>query len=38
VHLDVWVDDLDAAVAYVEQLGGRHTGEVTRNRKGSTSS
>jgi predicted enzyme related to lactoylglutathione lyase len=28
VHLDVWVDDLDAAIALVEQLGGRHTGEV----------
>jgi predicted enzyme related to lactoylglutathione lyase len=28
VHLDVWVDDLDAAVSYVEQLGGSHTGEV----------
>jgi predicted enzyme related to lactoylglutathione lyase len=27
-HLDVWVDDLDAAVALVEQLGGTHTGET----------
>jgi predicted enzyme related to lactoylglutathione lyase len=28
VHLDLWVDDLDAAIARVEELGGRHTGEV----------
>ena len=28
VHLDLWVDDLDAAVARVEELGGKHTGEV----------
>jgi predicted enzyme related to lactoylglutathione lyase len=28
VHLDVWVDDLDAAISLVEQLGGTHTGEV----------
>jgi predicted enzyme related to lactoylglutathione lyase len=28
VHLDLWVDDLEAAVSLVEQLGGRHTGEV----------
>ena len=28
MHLDVWVDDLDAAVSYVEQLGGSRTGEV----------
>jgi predicted enzyme related to lactoylglutathione lyase len=34
VHLDVWVDDLDAAVSYVEQLGGSHTGEVHREPEG----
>ena len=28
VHLDIWVDDLDAAIALVEELGGAHTGEV----------
>ena len=28
VHLDIWVDDLDAAISRVEQLGGAHTGEV----------
>jgi predicted enzyme related to lactoylglutathione lyase len=28
VHLDIWVDDLDAAIALVEGLGGAHTGEV----------
>jgi predicted enzyme related to lactoylglutathione lyase len=28
VHLDVWVDDLDAAISLVEQLGGRSTGEI----------
>jgi predicted enzyme related to lactoylglutathione lyase len=28
VHLDVWVDDLDAANSLVEQLGGTHTGKV----------
>ena len=28
VHLDLWVDDLAAAVARVEELGGRQTGEV----------
>jgi predicted enzyme related to lactoylglutathione lyase len=28
VHLDLWVDDLAAAIARVEELGGSHTGEV----------
>lgn len=28
MHLDVWVDDLDAAISLVEQLGGTHTSEV----------
>ncbi len=28
VHLDIWVDDVDAAIALVEELGGAHTGEV----------
>jgi predicted enzyme related to lactoylglutathione lyase len=28
VHLDVWVDDLDAAMSLVEQLGGKSTGET----------
>jgi predicted enzyme related to lactoylglutathione lyase len=28
VHLDVWVDDIDAAISLVEQLGGTHTAEV----------
>ena len=28
VHLDIWVDDLDSAVARVEELGGRQTGET----------
>jgi len=28
IHLDVWTDDLDAAVALVEQLGGRRLGEM----------
>ena len=28
LHLDIWVDDLDATVALVERLGGTHTGEV----------
>jgi predicted enzyme related to lactoylglutathione lyase len=28
VHLDIWVDDLDATISLVEQLGGTHTGEV----------
>ncbi len=25
VHLDIWVDDLDAAIALAEELGGRRT-------------
>jgi predicted enzyme related to lactoylglutathione lyase len=28
VHLDLWVDDLDASIALVERLGGTHTGEA----------
>jgi predicted enzyme related to lactoylglutathione lyase len=28
VHLDLWPDDLDAAVAVAEQLGGRRLGEM----------
>lgn len=27
-HLDLWVDDLEAAVSLVEQLGGKDTGEL----------
>jgi predicted enzyme related to lactoylglutathione lyase len=27
MHLDVWTDDLDAAVALVQELGGSDTGE-----------
>jgi predicted enzyme related to lactoylglutathione lyase len=34
VHLDIWVDDLDAAISLVEQLGGRHTGERHRHAEG----
>jgi predicted enzyme related to lactoylglutathione lyase len=34
VHLDIWVDDLDAAIAVVEQLGGTHTGEVHSEHEG----
>ena len=28
IHLDIWVDDVDAAIALVEELGGANTGEV----------
>lgn len=28
MHLDIWVDDRDAAISLVEELGGAHTGEV----------
>lgn len=34
IHLDVWVDDLDAAIALVEELGGAHTGEVHTHPEG----
>jgi predicted enzyme related to lactoylglutathione lyase len=34
MHLDIWVDDLDAAVSLVEQLGGKKTGEVHTNTEG----
>jgi len=34
VHLDIWVDDLDAAIALVEELGGAHTGEVHTGAEG----
>ena len=28
IHLDLWVDELDAAVALVTDLGGKSTGEI----------
>jgi predicted enzyme related to lactoylglutathione lyase len=28
IHLDLWVDELDATVAFVHDLGGRSTGET----------
>lgn len=28
IHLDVWVDQLDAAIVLVRDLGGRSTGET----------
>jgi Glyoxalase-like domain len=28
IHLDIWVDDLDAAISLVRDLGGRSTGET----------
>jgi predicted enzyme related to lactoylglutathione lyase len=28
VHLDLWVDDLDAAIALAERSGGRRLGEM----------
>ena len=28
IHLDFWVDDLDAAIRLVENLGGAPTGET----------
>jgi predicted enzyme related to lactoylglutathione lyase len=28
IHLDVWVEELDAALALVRDLGGRSTGEI----------
>jgi predicted enzyme related to lactoylglutathione lyase len=28
VHLDIWVEDLDAAIRLVRDLGGRCTGET----------
>jgi predicted enzyme related to lactoylglutathione lyase len=31
MHLDIWVDDLDAAISLVQQLGGKNTGEVHKN-------
>ncbi len=34
VHLDLWVDDLAAAVARVQELGGRRTGEMHTEREG----
>jgi predicted enzyme related to lactoylglutathione lyase len=27
IHLDLWVDDLERALAFVERLGGSGTGE-----------
>ena len=34
VHLDIWVDDLDAGIALVEELGGTCTGEVHTKSEG----
>jgi predicted enzyme related to lactoylglutathione lyase len=28
VHLDIWVDDFNAAITLVKQLGGKRVGEV----------
>ncbi len=28
IHLDLWVEDLDATIALVRDLGGRSTGEI----------
>jgi hypothetical protein len=30
IHLDIWVDDLDAALTLVRELGGSSTGEMHR--------
>ncbi len=30
IHLDIWVDDLDAALSAVRELGGSSTGEMHR--------
>ena len=34
IHLDLWVDHLDAAIAAVQDLGGRSTGETHRYDEG----
>jgi len=34
IHLDLWVDDLDAAMGTVAALGGRHSGETHRYDEG----
>jgi len=34
IHLDLWTDDLDAAVALVEHLGGRQVGEMGEDPEG----
>ena len=34
IHLDVWTDDLDAAVALVEDLGGRRLSEMGEDPEG----
>ena len=34
IHLDLWVDELDAAIRHVQELGGRTTGETHRYEEG----
>ncbi len=34
IHLDLWVERLDAAVALVQDLGGKSTGEILRYYEG----
>jgi predicted enzyme related to lactoylglutathione lyase len=34
IHLDLWTDDLDAAVALAEHLGGRRVGEMGEDPEG----
>ena len=34
IHLDIWTDDLDAAVALVEDLGGRRLSEMGEDPEG----
>jgi predicted enzyme related to lactoylglutathione lyase len=34
IHIDLWTDDLDSAVAFAEQLGGHRLGEMGADPEG----